>query len=486
MQLPAKLTITVAMILLTIPVKGDWRLQGSGSTARQVDSERVVAILQQAREAALQIEDDEIKARTYIAAMSANVNLFEVIARTQAQAGDYEGAVQTAGDFEDPDKSLVLVTIATAQAADGKVQQALETAALIEPPSRRARALARIGEFQALAGEVELAEATFKQALEFAYLAEDSDKRDSALLNIVAARAAAGQVEEVRQLVEIIEDRSDRKAALRWLARLQAKLGDIEGALDTAEQMGRDPAILREIATTSAMNGDVEGAFQIVESLSREIPKIVAFQGIALVQAGSGDIEGALETIQLIEDDGQDGSLRKAGSLALIAAVQASSGQMEASSGTFELALRSVESLQPDYPSSFRAGALANIASVQAQVGFDADASSTLDLALQVALSIEEVGGPMGRISGLYPIAIAQATIGDLEGALRTADAILQEEGHGFPLEELAVLRVRAGDEEGAVAWAVEQPSPVVRSIALLRVAQVLLGPASWRRYDFF
>ncbi len=464
------------------------RLQDSreGTFAGPVDSQRIVAILQQAREAAHQIEDDDGNARTFIAAMSASVNLLQVIASTQARAGDYEGAVQTAGEIEDQGKSLVLVTLATVQAAEGKTQQALETAALIDPPSRKARALARIGEYQALAGNVDQAETTFKQAMEFADLAADSSKRDSALLNIAAARASAGQVEKVRQLAEIIEDRSDRKAALRWLARVQAKQGDLAGALDTAEEMGQDPSILREIATTSARNGDVESALQIAESLSLEIPASLTFQGIAIAQAGAGDTEGALKTIQSIEDDGQDRSVHKAEALACIAGVQANSGQMAASAGTFELAIQSVESLQADYPSSFKAGALASIAVMQAQASFEADASITLDLALQVAGAIDEADGPFGRTSALYPIALAQATMGDLDGALRTVNGLLEEPGSGFPLEEVAALRAMAGDEDGAVAWALEQPSPVVRSVALLRVAQVLLGRARWRRYDFF
>ncbi|MBL7050382.1 MAG: hypothetical protein ISR96_12785 [Nitrospira sp.] len=93
------------------------------------------------------------------------------------------------------------------------------------------------------------------------------------------------------------------------LAGILAKLGDIDGAREEAEQANYEytkAAANAEIAISQARAGDIREAKKTV-LLTND--NIIAYTEIVKAQAESGDIDGARETISLSNDDDPYGSI---------------------------------------------------------------------------------------------------------------------------------------------------------------------------------
>ncbi len=146
----------------------------------------------------------------------------------------------------------------------------------------------------------------------------DEDQKSVCLEYIARTQAKAGQVPAALQTVERIQNEIARErrrilsmgSALRGIAYAQAKAGDVPAALGTAEKCGkivgeaggRDLFALGLVAKAQAEAGDVAGAIRTAETINHTRSKDYALQGVASAQLKAGDMPGALRTAESIKD----------------------------------------------------------------------------------------------------------------------------------------------------------------------------------------
>ena len=307
-----------------------------------------------------------------------------------------------------------------------------------------------------------------------------------------------------------IEDEGRRKSALAQIAELQAELGDVAGALQTAKKtyhtISSQARALASVVKAQAESGDIDGAFLTVREWGHVRSKALALVSIGQVQAESGDRAAAVETfaaaVQMVWDirypDYNDYEFRVS-LIAEIARVQAETGDID---GAFHTAitvrdapsrthvLASIAKSQPrsdditgafqitdvlqmdmdnDYQGFYRAQALAYVAEVQAKWGNQGIADETFSTALQTAREIEHA---RYRRDILESIAQAQANSGDIEGALQTVEEIDDGTYRGVALAYVAQAQANSGDIEGALQTVEEIDDGTHRGVALAYVAQ--------------
>lgn len=315
------------------------------------------------------------------------------IAVHQAKAGDqasasltFQEAVEAALRVADEDyMAEALYEIAKAQVRVGSVEEALQTASLLEPGLRKGEGLTHIAVEHALLGNVEgalratlLAEEEFVRARSLRVEAVrpgkhgakgatgtrnyEVDERFARLvcLNhyecLTAYRASAqaylkeGNVEAALGVAANIKSEEDRIRALREIAAKQVEVGDPPGAAGTL-QNAVETAVsiedhmekvrwLSEIAIAQENaddHGGAQGTLQLAFELAEEVrgtdprgfDRGDYFSEIITAQVVAGDITSALETSKAIRDDMHSYSW----SLNEIAKVQAKSGEAEVALG---------------------------------------------------------------------------------------------------------------------------------------------------------
>jgi hypothetical protein len=176
---------------------------------------------------------------------------------------------------------------------------------------------------------------------------------------------------------------------------------------------------------------------------------------VARLQAQLGDVDGAKQSTDTLADrarDDDDARALWAGALAEVAGARLRAGDRDGAEAGFETAARAALALPERSfrrgrfrwgPESYpRATALRLIARARAEAG-------DLDGLLRTA---EQIDDPALRAQALADAARARLRAGDRDGALRIAEA----PGHGFPsiavLAEVADVKAKAGDRDGARA----------------------------------
>ena len=236
------------------------------------------------------------------------------IAVAQAKSGDkikakemFGQALAAAEKFRE--KSSVLMKIASAQAQAGDAEGARNTAEKLKFALYRARVLIKIAAAQAQAGDVDGAKQSFAEALAAATEMEERGKET--LMDIVIAQAQAGDVEGALNAA--------RKSGLASVPRVLSKIavaqvqaGDDEGALNTAEKIENASSrvfALVKIAVAQLQAGDAEGAkaslvqaraaVEMIKDVIKPIPisgdprRVSALVEIAVAQLQAADTEGA-------------------------------------------------------------------------------------------------------------------------------------------------------------------------------------------------
>lgn len=177
-------------------------------------------------------------------------------------------------------------------------------------------------------------------------------------------QAASGEFALARGTAERITDRLSRYEAFFGIVQAQAKAGDFDGALSTAERISvttlprlpqaRVPRVsnaaeykahaLRFIALAQADSHDFDGATKTVERIGVTRVRESAFWNVMEKQAASGDAEGAMKLAQRLTDP-----LDKFSVIGFIAASQLSLGEEPEAESTLSEALTSLT--PPDLPS---------------------------------------------------------------------------------------------------------------------------------------
>ena len=303
------------------------------------------------------------------------------------------------------DIALALLSIGDKDAASSTINHALQIAETLEDaPTRKVRLLAAVAVRQAELGDHETSKATLDQALQLAENVEWGAKA-AALSDIAAAEARIADSSSARQTLEkalqILDAKGKTDLVLSYKVQAQIVVAEglkaggdhetaekiIKQALQLVEsikdQSDRSSA-LRTIALAQARIGDIDGALQSEKAIVEEMYKGLSFPYIADAQIEKGDLTGALKTANSI---GEFDPLRKEFVLAHIAVAYARTGNvMDATT----------ISKQIDHP--FRASALKAIGEAMAKAGH---ADQALAWASREAHALEKAHILMGIAEGL-------------------------------------------------------------------------------------
>jgi hypothetical protein len=110
--------------------------------------------------------------------------------------------------------------------------------------------------------------------------------------------AAWSLLKNVRRLVELIQDQSSKSGILRTIAMAQARLGDVQGALQSeraiTEEMYKNLSLM-DIAEAQIEQADLKGALQTADALGQFDPlrKESVLTSIARAYANAGQVEEA-------------------------------------------------------------------------------------------------------------------------------------------------------------------------------------------------
>lgn len=330
------------------------------------------------------------------------------IASVRADKGDLAGALTTARSIGDPVMSaLALGDVAAAQAKDRDVSGARSLAARIRDAELRSRALTAVAVTQMEAGDVAGAEAT-------ADLIGDARERDGAFARIARAqvafdaRGARARLESIAPRLERARARAEWKAvALRdvgeaWLAagdadRAQKALTKAADAASGVRDASLRNALLGRIARVQARAGDVDGALATAARLQVPATQALVVRDVASAAAQEGEDRHALRAAHTLPD----AHGRVAAMLGALG-VQVRAERTEAARQTLEAA-RSV--LSSAEPSAFGSGARAALAVALAKMG-EEGADTLLEEAFAVA---EKVPASADRSAAYLAVAAALA-----------------------------------------------------------------------------
>ena len=236
--------------------------------------------------------------------LHSQVFVLSALAKTQARVGDRDGtvrnftrAVELASAMPTEGEGLRsgrLERVARDQVDAGDVEGALQTAKLIVYEYPRATALMSIAAAEAKAGHREEARRLFLTAVETANQIQIQDLRhdhpETSYLNIgeclrtiAFAQAQAGFTKEAVGTCGSISDRKWKNSALSTIAATIARGGDIKSAVRLAEKIddqGSHARAMQGVAEGQAESGDIQGAMDWAKSQSPQEARTNAILGI--------------------------------------------------------------------------------------------------------------------------------------------------------------------------------------------------------------
>jgi tetratricopeptide (TPR) repeat protein len=263
---------------------------------------------------------------------------------------------------------------------------------------------------------------------------------------------------------EFAEERPDMQLAIGL-----ASLGDFEAALRFAHQFGKGPIkhahtidLTAAPLVLSAVGGyqgkaghlaEARRALQEALDMVRRDPALASRRlgQVALGQAEAGDVAGALKTVESLEPE------QRVSFLMEMAEEQEKRGGMADSRVTFRRALEEAERcLRATRPQP---------ASDRTPKGILRDADGKVIPRDRAEPEIQRKDDLLARMVKLH------AKLGDLRAAVETFRSITGENYRGWAASDIADARSKAGDAEGALAWALALDTPTVRAWALRGLA---------------
>jgi len=376
------------------------------------------------------------------------------IGLAQALAGDLAGAIQTAG-WE---------AQSTAELVDGLLERKDVAAARRVADARRGpegpSLLGRIALAQWKAGDVAGAQRTLQQGLQNASTLPPDWQRSSALESVVTVQAALGDVPGAVRTAESSPHRDRKDYTFGEVALGQALAGDVPGALVTADRIvdrqAKAAALLRA-GRARAKAGDTQGALRIVPTIVDEGNRSAVLREVVLAQVRAGDLTAAGATAAGIPND-----VHQSRAWRDILRAQLERGDVPGAQQTKTKLSPRDQRLQVE--------AVREIAVAQARLG-------DLNAALKTAATIPDDWYVQAWT--LHDIAGHQRRKSDVNGALQTAslikDAQIEYAISADVYREIAAARAASGDVQGAVAWAGKQMQPIVHALTMLGIAEGIL-----------
>jgi RNA polymerase sigma factor (sigma-70 family) len=439
-------------------------------------------VLAQALDAARAIEDP-----------AERVTVLVQLAHLQGKAGDQAGGLKTLVQAlqvartleEETPKGMALREIAGAQVRLGNVPGALRTAGLLEQAAHKNHLLFLIACQQAQEGDLAGALRTAGAITDY--------QRDGALEAVARAQARAGDVKAAVRMAEGLKHQPlSRGGALEEIALAQAKAGDRAAAAESlrealrlqtstlAREGDRNSARAR-VAVLQARIGDVPGALAGADALRTvrdggAAARDEARRGIAVEQVRAGDLPGALRTIEGIPDLGT-----RPYALMSLATAQAEKGDRAAALATLRTARAGADSLQE---AGQREACQWSVVRAQLEAGDPEPALALVrtrpmsDQVVWVLLDVGrarlKAGDRAGAVVALRPAwdraAALRDTNEDPMGVITLVPRWALMKGH--LLREIAAALAAAGAADEARARAGRQETPYLRALALLGVAE--------------
>lgn len=274
---------------------------------------------------------------------------------------------------------------------------------------------------------------------------------------------------EARGLLKEFPQDSRERSAVN-LAGLQARAGDVSGALETANSVinpGIRADALGNIAWRLARAGDPAQALIVLEPAEEGQRKASWYSTIATILVNQGDFTGARRVSAMIRDQPD----YQAQVLTLIARKQKKAGDTVAAEKTMSeaQALAEQEHIEtPDAGASVEPEILVSIAEAQDAMGNHAAAMRTLErLRLLV---VQSQPGSKDELLKLF--ARALANVGEARAAAETARQIPIIWEREFNLQVVATFLAQRGDVLQAREIAASIPSPGEQAFALGNVAE--------------
>ena len=372
--------------------------------------------------------------------------------------------------------------IASAQAEEGDVDGAAETASHESNPSNRETIFGFAAHAAAAAGKLDAADKLFDLELEAARSVTDAVGRINSLCMVALAMSESGRsigavmfLPEMQSALPLVAKLQDREHALSEIAQAQAIVGNFANSEETikgiAEVDRKDFTrwlLIRELIK----NGDLVEASRVSRMLQTESYKAVGIRELTLAREKRGEIIGALSMV----DPGSDKYDRDRANwtYAHIVIEQGKLGKNSEANQTARLITDDM----------VRAGTLIVLGSGAPLPDKDHVAATIFGEARAAALNIKEL---YFRAVALSHLAGVLSSRGEFVIAREAADAIpsdAEDEGmlgdlekhKGHALENIAYWQCKIGTCEGTLEWVVRENSPILRSYAIAGAVEAILG----------
>ncbi|MFZ5877095.1 MAG: tetratricopeptide repeat protein [Nitrospirota bacterium] len=380
-------------------------------------------------------------------------NALVSVAEAEARNGNVDEALRIAGSIDEnwAQHLDALHKIGTVQASSGDLDGALKTLSgvLDEYP----HALWDIVTPMAKAGDVE-------KALDFIARVPQDYVQDYARWGVVRGQIAAGDLDGASKTAESMVGRHPKSLALAEIARSEferGKAGEGRARLQGAARIAVDiPGsfiqgdALWQIASVQASVGDLEPALETARFIRAEGMRQHALGLILSARADAGDVDGVRRTAAIYANGADDEQNSYAN--CLIAKASSRAGDVEG-------ARRLIDTFDADD----RLCALNVISIDRAAVG-------DITEALQAAREMES--GSWRKDSALHEISEYQAKMGDVRGAVQTISQIRSERSKADALHDLAKSAASQGGGASDFRWASRIKEPFQRASVLLGIAE--------------
>ena len=269
--------------------------------------------------------------------------VFSVLAESQAQAGDYDGALLTLsrlagtdrydmtagfisrrqalrGDYDDAKKTAQLITdttkqaeqhhlIANHQARTGDLDSAYETVGLAPRPSPQDQTPLH----KKLAAIYYAYQGDYAQAQALASALTDPKRASDTYRAITLAQAEAGHFADAAQTAANVTVEPYRDAITDQTILVLIESGHLDAAADTIQKLDDPDSFLSALAPAYATRGGVAAALATAQQIEAPVTRDYTLHDLVIIHAQTGNLtaaEAALEAIQNPEENAYTTGIR--------------------------------------------------------------------------------------------------------------------------------------------------------------------------------
>ena len=316
------------------------------------------------------------------------------IADVQAAAKDGNAARQTAQRIEKKSrKNEALGLIARRQAELGDWQEALRTVRTIDDDDAAIAPLIAIVSAQTKSGEMQVADDTIEMIKTKVEKPESAERIvDVAVGTIALALFERGDAERAMERIESVSDPVIKSNSLVRIAEVQEKSGDLKGALESLRTGVRNSWVARNIARLQGKTGDTKGALLTAEKIEDSVHKAWAYVYIVKSQPTTGDDVFVAAILEKASNAAKSGDRRNRDHLLSLIAMA------YGKAGNYTGAAKTIAAIQNDRD---RLIAISEVAKARSKAG---DFGGALAVAEETSSDVEKIYSLIGAAEGLSKV----------------------------------------------------------------------------------